>query len=230
MPQAPEESPPEGSSAPRERTPGKKSDRRTALGAFVLLALAFGFAAWQITRGSEETNQVAVFAVAITMVTALLQTSLPLHTTAYAAAAAFFIMFSLVVGGSYCYGVWRAHRTIDVFDGVELEKSAQGMAIASSTTVTVHLQQPRSRLRIQLRLDEHNPQSSSCSVAGQTTMRVRLNNNGNIRVVQDSVAADKEFKIDLGRRVRKAQFDVTLLNDADRRCVLNLSVPVAKAE
>lgn len=230
MPESSEENLPEGSGGSQEQAPADKTSDRPALwGAFGLLTLAFGFAAWQITRGTEATGQVAVFAVAITMVTALLQTSLPLHKTAFVAFAAFFATFVPISAGTWVYENWRSRQVIDAARDVQVDKTAQGMAIGSSTAMTVHLSEPRAHLRLRLHLEDHNPETGSCSVARQTTMRVRLNQNGNIRTIQESVPADQRFEVELGRRVRDIRLDVTLLNDYDHRCVMDLSTPFAEA-
>ncbi|MEU5878697.1 hypothetical protein [Spirillospora sp. NPDC047279] len=231
MPESSEENLPEGSSGSEDVTSsGERSDRAAWWGAFGLLALAFGFAASQIARGTEATSQVAVFAVAITMVTALLQTSLPLHRTALAAFAAFFATFLPIFGIQAVLDYRQSRRAINVLGGVELDKSAQAMVVGSTTGLTVRLREPRRRLKLQLRLEDHNAATSSCGVARQSSLRVRLIQSGNILVVQQAVADGQKFQIDLGQRRREARLDVRLANEDDPRCVMDLSVPFAEAK
>lgn len=211
-------SPPAGAAQPR---------RGAWMGAYLLLVLAFGFSAWQISRGSEDANLVAAFAVAVTIVTALLQTSLPLETTGLVTLAAGIT----VVAGAFTVSTYLDHQTLDVRDDVTVDSAAQGMHVGGGESVImVPLSRPRSHLKIVFDLADHNPAVGSCATAGQTGLRVRLNRNGNLREISPNpLPPGQPLIIDLGSKTRAIRLQVMVLNSADPKCVMDLSVTAAHA-
>lgn len=194
------------------------------LAAILLIALPFAFVAWLLVHGREDADVAAALTAAIVVVTALTRKGSNTH----AGVRAMVLAVVAVTSAMFAFKDVADGVTHNVLDRTTVDASARDLRVGGQADVTVRTPWPRRHLGIVFALapagQPGQPGQQQCGQPDQNRLSVSLGTPGNTRLIAADLRPGRELRLDLATKPTDIHLVVTLVNNQDNTCQVDLSV------